>query len=173
MPFQSTVAFNQGFGIAGELFDDSPYRAEPFTIVSDDATNNVFGRAFTVTASEQGIAQAGGTGVFAGFLINPKGNTTSGTVSGGSLAPTLTIPNQTEAEILNFGCIIVSLPDAAEIGDLVMYDTTTGELSTISPGDTIPVGTAFANAVVDRFRLTSSGLAVIRVSDVPVPPVAP
>jgi len=168
MPFQSTVNFVQGFGVIGELFDSGPVRAEPFIVNSADATNNVFGRAFTVVS--QGIVQAGnpgGTAVFAGFLVNPKGSTTSGTAAGGSLAPTLTLPNQSNVEILSMGSIIVTLPGAANIGDLVIYNNTTGILATIAPGGSVPGGSSLAPAIVDRFSLSAAGLAVIRVTQVP------
>jgi hypothetical protein len=168
MTFQSTVSLKQGFGVAGEFFDGSPHRAEPFILQSADPGYNVFGRAFTVVS--EGIAQAGGTGVFAGFLVSPKSATSVGTVAGGTLAPTLTLPNNVLAEILNMGCIIVSLPDAAAIGDLVIYDEVTGELATVIPAGPVPAGFQLAHAVVDRFTVDSAGLAVIRVTDVPVTP---
>jgi hypothetical protein len=168
MGFQTTVNQLQGFGVIGDVYDDGPIRSEPFIINSPDAANNVMGRAFTVTSEQH--ARAGGTGVFAGFLINPKEQTTSGTSAGGTLAPTETIPNNTVAELLNMGSMVVSLPAAAAIGDLVLYDTTTGALSTIAPGATYPAGTLFAHAVVDRWTVSGAGLAVIKVTDVPVPP---
>lgn len=168
MTFQSTVAFAQGAGVVGEFYDDSPHRAQPFILQSSDPADNVFGRAFTVVS--EGIAEAGGTGVFAGFLVNPKGATSYGTLAGGTLAPTLTLANEVVAEILNMGSIFVSLPAPAAIGDLVTYDVLTGELATVIPAGPIPVGFAFAHAVVDRFTVTAPGLAVITATDVPVAP---
>lgn len=162
MSFQSTVFLQQGFGVAGELFTDSPRRAESFILNSADAAYNVFGRAFTVTS--EGVAAAGGTNPFAGFLVNPKGSVLQGTQAGGSLAPTLTLPNYAQGELLTMGSIIVNLPAAAAIGDLVVYDNTTGALSTITPSAALPVGTTFAQAKVDYFTVTAAGLAVITVS---------
>ena len=164
MAFQSTVALQQGFGVPGELYTDSPHRAQAYTIVSADATYNVFGRAFTITS--QGVAQAGsgGTMGFAGILVDPKNQALQGTAVGGTLAPTLTIPNNSLAACLTMGTIIVSLPAAAAIGDLVVYDNTTGALETIAPGADLPVGKTFANAIVDYYTVTAAGLAVITVS---------
>jgi hypothetical protein len=171
MAFQTAIQFQAGLGVVGEIFDNGPHRAQPFSLVSGSAANNVIGRAFTVTS--EGVAAAGGTGVFAGILANPKVYASLGT-SSGTLEPTLTLPNNSLAELVTEGQMIVSLPDAAAIGDLVVFDTagsTPGALSTIEPGDDLPVGKAFANAVVTRFTVTAAGLAVIQLNTVPVPPV--
>jgi hypothetical protein len=171
---QSQVYMNQSAGVPGELFNDSPTRAQAFILESEDADNNVFGRAFTVVAGENGIAQAGGTGVFAGFLINPKAHASYGTSAGGPLAPTLTLANEVVADILNMGTLFVTLPAAASVGDLVIFDQDTGELETISPGDDLPDGFGFAHAVVDYYNVTAAGIAVITVTDVPpIPEPAP
>lgn len=166
MAFQTAVQFFQGLGIPGELYDDGPHRAQPYTLVSADATYNVFGRAFSITS--EGIAAAGNTGsaVFAGILINPKTSALIGD-STGTLNPSLTLPNNAVAQLLIEGAIVVSLPAAAAIGDLVIYDNTTGALSTITPATALPMGKSSAFAVVDRFTVSGAGLAVIRVLDVP------
>lgn len=162
MAFQSAVALNQGFGVIGELFDDSPLRAQPYTIVSGDAANNVFGRAFTVT--DQGVAAAGGTNPFAGILANPKTQSTAGTAAGGALAPTLTIPNNSIAELVSEGSIIVTFGTVANVGDLVYYTNATGILRRTAPGSAAPASsTLILGAYVDRFDITS-GLAVITLS---------
>lgn len=170
MGFQTVVNFYQGFGIPGELYDAGPHRAEPFTLNSASAAYNIIGAtAFSVVS--QGIAAAGnsgGTAVFAGILVNPKAYASFGT-SSGPLFPTLTLANQTEAELLTMGSIIVTLPAACAIGDLVIYDQTTGALSTVTPGTSLPSGKNWAYAVVDRFTPGASGvnLAVIRVTAYP------
>lgn len=163
MAFQSTVFFQQGFGVVGELYTDAPHKAEAFTLNSADAAYNVFGRCFTVAS--QGYAQAGSGGTlgFAGFLVNPKNSPLYGT-TGAPLAPSLTLPNQAPGQLLTMGTIIVALPAAAAIGDYVVFDNTTGALTTISPGDDLPVGKTFANAIVDYYTVTAGGLAVISVS---------
>jgi hypothetical protein len=161
MTFQSSVALQQGFGVSGDLFNDGPRRAESCILVSADASYNVFGRAFTKTS--EGIAAAGGTGVFGGILVTPKVQPLQGT-TGGTLTPTLTLPNYAQAELLTMGSIVVTLPAAAAIGDLVVYDNTTGELSTITPGSALPVAHSFAFAFVDYFTVAAAGLAVITVT---------
>lgn len=166
MVFQQAVQFFMGLGVPGELYDDGPHRALPYTLVSADATYNVFGRAFSVTS--EGIAAAGNTGtaVFAGILINPKSAALLGD-STGTLTSSLALPNNALGQLLIEGEIVVTLPAAAAIGDLVIYDNTTGILSTITPATALPVGKSSAYAVVDRFTVSGAGLAVIRVLDVP------
>ena len=130
MAFQSTVNQYQGFGVPGDLFNEGPVRSKPYILDSADAAYNIMGRAFTVTS--EGVAAAGGTGVFAGILIGPKEQAMVGT-SSGTLAPTLTLPDNTVAQLLDMGEVIVALPAAAAIGDKIAYDTTTGALSTVAP----------------------------------------
>lgn len=179
MAFQSTIYKVTGFGIPGEPYSNVQIWAQPTILNSGDAANNIFGNVFTFTGTSTAenvpYVQAGGTGPFAGFLINPKGSTTSGTFAGGSLAPTLTLPNYSTVEIAYQGEIIVQLTDTnadVDIGDLVLYNTTTGILTTIAPGATYPAGTLWANAWVNRLTESSPGLAVIKVDFRPTAPTA-
>jgi len=171
MGIQTVVNVTQGFGIIGERYDNSPVRSQPFMLNSASAANNVFGRAFTVLS--EGVARAGnpgGTNVFAGILVNPKSHALLGSASN-TLAASLTLANNVTAEIANMGCFVVTLPTASSpIGNLVIYDNTTGVLETIAPGADLPVGKSSAYAVVDRFDITS-GLAVIRMTTIPEIPV--
>lgn len=136
MGFQTVVNNQLGFGVPGALFSDAPVRAQPAALNSASALYNVIGEtAFTVVSADPGdgsaplIAQAGGSGPFAGILMNSKVYATSGP-STGALNPTLVLPNETIAELLLMGDIIVALPGPANIGDQVAYDLTTGALST-------------------------------------------
>lgn len=164
MGFQSSVSLQQGFGVPGELYTDSPWRAESFTLVSADAAYNIIGAtAYTITS--QGVAEAGSGGAlgFAGILANPKEQSLVG-VGGDPLAPSLTLPNQAQASLVTMGTMIVTLPDVAEIGDYVLFDNTTGALETMAPSGTLPLGKSFANAIVDYYSVTVAGLAVITIS---------
>lgn len=148
--FQSTVYFKQGFGVVGTIYDDGPRRAQPFYIVSASAAYNVFGNGFSITS--QGIANAGNTGsqIFAGLLINPKGQPLYGS-SGNPLSPSIVLPNNVNAELCTEGSVIVSLPAPCNIGDFVLYDNTTGALTTVAPGTSLPSGKSWAYAFIDRF----------------------
>lgn len=165
MAFQSTVRNEQGFGVVGEIFDNGPHRVQPFTLRSDSAADNVFGRAFTVLS--EGVAEAGkdGAQVFAGILVSPKEHA----LIGNGLSPSLTLPNETIASLLSEGSVVVSLAATANIGDAVGYTNATGVLITVAPGGAVPGGsTIIAGAYVDRVTpnpLTSGAtLAVITLS---------
>ena len=105
MAFQSSVNTDLGFGVIGEQFLAGDVRATPATIVSGSAANNVVGRAFTVSNGGDSsgdciTAAAGGTGIFAGILANPKSYASVGTTAG-TLVPTLALPNYTNGELVN------------------------------------------------------------------------
>jgi len=164
MPFQSTVANQQGFGVPGEMFTNSPHIAQTFTLVSASAAYNIIG-ATCCTVTSQGFCEAGsGGGDFAGFLVNPKVYPLLGT-TGNTLAPSLVLPNEGIAELLTMGTIIVTLPANANIGDLVVYDDTTGAIATIAPAAALPVGKKFANAIV-KYITANAGTAQLAVVQV-------
>lgn len=166
MSFQSTVFINQGFGVPGELFTDSPYTVTPYTINSGEASYNTIG-ATACTVTSQGFCQAGSGGSygFAGILVDPKDQALYG-ASGVPLAPTLTVNNYSPVACATMGVVIVTLPAACNIGDYVVYNNTTGALSTITPSTPLASGTSFANAIVTNFTPSASGsqLAVITIN---------
>lgn len=169
MGFQSTVSAKQGFGVVGDVFDNGPARIQPFTLRSDDAAYNVFGRAFTVLA--EGVAEAGkdGAQVFAGILVNSKEHASVGTVVGGPLAPTLVLPNETIASLLSEGSVVVALGANAAIGDLVYFADATGILATTAPGAAAPAShTLIPGAYVDRF--TATAVAGYTLAVITLPP---
>lgn len=154
--FQSTVRRFLADGVVGESAYDGPRRAAPFIIRSEDPENNVIGRAFTVVS--EGVAQAGGEGVFAGLLANPKVYSTSGTAAGGALAATYTLANEKIGEFVTMDIFNVELDGPANIGDLVQYDIETGELSSISAGASVTGSIATTTLTVTE--LLSGKLAV-------------
>lgn len=178
MPFQTSVSGQIGFGVVGELAVEGPLVAQPARLDSADAANNVVGRAFTVTSGATGswtangdavnpapmVVAAGGTNPFAGILANPKVYVSGGTLAGGTLAPTLTLPDGTMAElILSHPGVIVALPAASEVGDSVFYTNATGILTTTAPGAAAPAASTGPIGRVERYDAAGSGLAVISV----------
>ena len=163
--FQSNVFIYAGAGVPGEMFSDYPSRGQTFTINSASAAYNIIGATcFTVTS--QGFAQAGsgGTQGFAGFLANPKVYALQGVV-GNTLGATLTLPNFVVGEFITEGALWVTLPAAANIGDLIVYNNTTGAIESVTPSTALPSGYTFANAQVDYFTVPSGGgLAVISIT---------
>lgn len=178
MAFQQSILARQAFGNVGEFFDDSSRRVETAVLASVDPANNIFGSVFTRTGQVDNFqtVEAGGTGVFFGFLIAPKEHALLGD-GAGSLNPSLTLNNTVQAAFCNMGVIFVKLPAIANVGDLVLYAEADGTLSTVAPGVALPAGTQFAHAVVNQFNVAdvdtndSEYLAVIRITDVPVAPV--
>lgn len=175
MTFQTTVYNNMGFGVVGEGYLDGPIRAQPAKLDSTDPANNVVGRAFTVaddgTASFETSADpkpitvaAGGTGVFAGILGNPKNYVLSGTTAGGTLASSLALPDQTIVELFQeHPGLIVALGVGTAVGNWVYFLNATGVLSSAAPGITnAPAdSTRVPGGRVERFESAAAGLAVI------------
>lgn len=163
MGFQSTVSLAQGFGVPGELFTDAPSQVTPYSILTTGHPEyNIIGKT-CCTISSEGVVTAGGTGVFAGFLVDPKTQALYGT-SGAPLNPSLTVPNYNIVECLTMGVIVVTLPAAAAIGDYVVFTNATGAISTITPVTPLASGTTFANAIVTNYTVSGAGLAVITVN---------
>jgi hypothetical protein len=173
--FQSTVYAKPAFGVVGEIFDNGPVKCQPYTIDSASAAYNVFGRAFSITS--EGLAEAGnasGTKQFAGILVNPKTNPLYGDGTN-QLNPSLLAPEQSVCQLLTMGSIVVAFATTAAIGNVVVFDNTTGVLETIAPGADLPEGKSPAYAFVDRYTVAAVNgvyLAVITVNKFPATPVA-
>lgn len=163
--FQTTVNITTALGVPGALFDSGPVRSEPWELNSADAAYNIVGStAYTVTS--EGVVRAGGTGVFAGILANPKVYSTNGTTAG-ALLPTLTLPNFTEAELVSMGALIVQLPGPAAIGDLITYDTTSGQLNSITPQTQFTASIAPGGAsTADVLTVTAVAKGVLAIGSV-------
>lgn len=142
MTFQTAVSLAQGFGVPGEQFDNSPVKSQPFTLVSADAAYNIIG-ATAYTVSSEGIAAAGGTGNFAGILMNPKSQASSGTTAGGTLAPTLTLPNYAVGELMSEGSAILTLgatTDQASFTGVIAVTTGILTVSALAAGGIVRPG---------------------------------
>lgn len=171
MGFQPAVFLQCGAGVPGEMYNTYPHQAASYIINSGSAANNIIGSTVCTITSQsavepgnvgQNIIAAGGTGIFAGFLVDPKNIALFGT-GGAPLAPTLVVPNFTQVECLTMGSIWVTLPAAAAIGDVVIFSQATGQISTITPTTAVPGGSTYANAVVSFFPVAGAGLAVVTV----------
>ena len=162
--FQKTVRREQTFGYQGEIIYDSPTRGKGYSLESQLASNNVFGRVFTIVSAEDEIAQAGGdvaTNAFAGFLMSPKQNVTAGDATG-ALEPTLTLRNGEAGEILDMFIGIVYSASAIVLGtqDDVFYDpnpanATCGQVSAVQDAT---YTTQVPNAKFVRRNTSAAGL---------------
>jgi hypothetical protein len=138
--FQQSINIYTAFGVPGEISFDGPIRSKMYNLFSN-GTPNIVGYAYTISQGDNpdpagdtpnaGNATVGGTGVFAGILVNPKAYVNFGTTAQGPLGPTLALPDYTLGELMDFGECFASLPGPANPGDLVCYNTTTGALSSI------------------------------------------
>jgi hypothetical protein len=177
--FQSAVNAQIGFGVVGELAYEGPLRAQPGILDSADPADNVIGRAFSIKAGATGswaagsagaadpkpiAMEAGGAGPFGGILANPKVYTTAGTALGGSLAPSMTLPNDTVAEfVTETPGIVVEFPAATNPGDWVYYLQADGTLVTTAPGAAQPADSVGPIGVVARFVATSGNIGVLEL----------
>lgn len=142
-PIQSTVNIYNALGVPGDVAFSGPFRAQALNVNSSGAEPNTIGFAYTMTngggnpdpsgaAPNAGSCQVGGTGVFAGILVNSKEYAAFGT-SSSPLAPTFSLPDNSIGEFAFMGEIYIEIPGPANIGDFVYFDQTTGALGSVAP----------------------------------------
>ena len=164
MPFQATVNANQTFGVVGDIVVGDAERGQPAILNSTNAANNVIGRAFRHVAGSDTDVTADGAGVFAGILANSKTYATSGTAAAGTLAPTLVLPNETNAELVTRTAgILVELSTAGNIGNNVFYADATGILAAAS-GTTLMNHTIIPGAKIVRQNIPAAGRAIVELN---------
>lgn len=154
MAIPSTIQNRIPSGVIGELAFDGPTRARTAILSSADADNNVFARAFTfkdVAASE---VQAGGAGVFAGLMINPKTNGVE-----------LTVPNGSQSEFLDMGeiyAVVTGADSDTALKTAVYYVPATGALTVTATDNTL-----VPNCVIERNAPTDDtpALCVLRLTN--------
>ena len=172
--FQSTVNVYNTLGFVGDLAFDGPIRAGSYNLYSN-GTPNIIGYAYTSTngiapepagaAPNAATATVGGTGVFAGILINSKEYPLRGTTAGGPLANSLVLPDYAIGDLLVMGEVFVDLPGPANVGDLVTYDSVTGALNSITPTVAFTAsiaagGSAGVNDVMTVSALTAGQISI-------------
>jgi len=124
------------------------------------ANSATVGRAFSYDSSDKGLAVQGGTGVFAGILVNPKSYTHSG------LTSTLVVENGVTAELATMGHIVVKPLNSAVVGYSAYRDNSSGEIYAYSgtgsqSGKTLIAGSMFV--LVDS--TAPNGLAVLSITN--------
>jgi len=165
---QSTVRYDLGFGVPGEMRHDGPTRAQPGLINSTDAANNVFGRVFSRLAgnAKWRAGNPDSNGVEFAIMADPKTATAFGTAAGGPLAPTLTVPNESLVTMMTMGFVTVVTLSAAQLGDEVRFLKATGEIYMTAPGTAVdPLRSTLPGARLERFPQPSApGLCEIRLT---------
>jgi hypothetical protein len=164
--FQSTIKYDFGFGVVGEIARNSPHRAHIGYLNSASAANNVFGRVFTLKGDNNTV-QAGGTGPIWGILANPKQHASFGGATG-PLSPSFALPNNVVADFVEFGKIIVALAGtkAATAGLQLQYAQADGQISIPAVAGTPDAGNTLMPAYVEDFPQPqeSNNLMLIRIN---------
>lgn len=162
MAIQSSVNVKQCPGIQGDFFGDSPRRAlaKNLNATAGGALPTI-GNAFTFAAAATDPSQVvmGGTGAFAGILVNGKE-----LVRGAGLADGLTVADNTIGTICSMGRIWVKVEDAVQVGYLACYNNTTGAITGIASGSAATGYTLIPNAKFVAVNAAADGLAVIELS---------
>lgn len=159
--FPSGPIFELQSGIPGEVGVRIPSRSVAVMTDSTDPRNNVYGRAFTYRSEALETVQAGGGGLFAGFLTLPKTHAVNDIGE-----PLDVLPNQRQCELIQKGEIYVLLTvgNPVTIGSRLFYDVATGEVGA-GVADTGQI--AIDGATVVRHNPSSPGapsLALVRVN---------
>ena len=128
--------------------------------VNDTVYLPTIAHAFTHT-DENGAAQVGGTGVFAGVLVNPKmfANYLN-------LNPTLTLPSGIQGGLCDFGHVFVrSLSDFAP-GYVAAYDPESGKISAYVNSEAVPESSvAIERAKFIRFSGNAGEIGVLELGN--------
>ncbi len=161
---QTQVNQYQASFVPGDQQDSSNMVALPYQLQSGDVPNVVASTAYTAVSGQQNVAQAGnpeGANFYVGILVNSKSYSLFGTV-GLPLAPSMTLANGVTATIQSIGSTDVILTNStANIGDLVIFQNTTGALSSITRTTTVPSGYTPANAYVSNYNTTNNWACIV------------
>ena len=161
MAFPSTVISDLVSGIPGEIAFDAPYTGITAILDTTTEANNVFGRAFTYKTESVESVQAGGTGLFAGLMVNPKAHAIN------TLAATTdSVSNGRVSEFCVKGevYVLLSVGTAVTIGDPVFFVNADG---TLGAGTATAGQTQITGATVVRHNPSAANapsLAVVRLS---------
>jgi len=160
MAFPSSVISDLVSGIPGEIAFDAPYTGITAIVDTTTEANNVFGRAFTYKTESVESVQAGGTGLFAGLMVNPKAHAIN------TLAATTdSVSNGRVSEFCVKGevYVLLSVGTAVTIGDPVFFVNADG---TLGAGTATAGQTQISGATVVRHNPSAANapsLAVVRL----------
>lgn len=128
--------------------------------VNDTVYLPTIAHAFT-HADENGVAQVGGTGVFAGVLVNPKmfANYLN-------LNPTLTLPSGIQGGLCTFGHIYIQPDTAFAIGNVAAFDKLTGKINAYVNAEAVPSGsTLIPNAKFIKYSGAAGDIATLELNN--------
>lgn len=129
---QTTINVEQAFGIAGEIYDLTPYRVDANEVATAVTFGTPAGRKSDGTVGAMDSTYS----TFAGIFVRPKEEVSYGT-SGNPLAPTLTVPAGRTVQIMSMGRVVVAKPTGAWDDGAALYVTSAGVLTTTASGNTL------------------------------------
>ena len=171
---QGTVNYQMALGKPGAQAFDMPPISSQVRFIHTGSDTNVFGYAYTETSfsTTQGSgvapksAQVGGTGVFAGILIQSDTASSSG-VTGNPLGTNYKLADDSFGELANTGSFFIDVAAACNIGDDVIFSQATGRFATVTPGAAAGAGnTKVAGAHIYGYSLPGAGIAVAKFTGI-------
>jgi len=131
-------------GIPGDVVTDHPSSVMTRTLNSAGIAQT-FGYAYTESATD-GYAQVGGSGSFAGILIQPRTHANSGSIDGSdALGVRFSLADEKNAQLLRMGAVNVQFGE--QLGTLTAsQSTTTLTVTAASNGLKLGVGMVIKNA---------------------------
>lgn len=131
---QTAINVEQAFGIAGEIYDLTPYRVDAREV----ATAVTFGTAAGVSSTGAFGAMAASTYTkFAGIFVRPKEEVSYGTTDNGPLAPTMTVPAGRTVQIMSMGRVVIEKPGEAWVEGDSVYVTPAGAFTKTESTNTL------------------------------------
>ena len=137
---QTTINVEQAFGIAGEIYDLTPYRVDANEVATAVTFGTPAGRKSDGTVGAMDSTYS----TFVGVFVRPKEEVSYGTVTGGTanplanpLAPTLTVPAGRTVQIMSMGRVVVAKPTGVWADGAALYVTSAGVFTTSASGNTL------------------------------------
>ena len=165
MAFQSQINRFLAAGIEGEYADDSPRREAGYILtaqkdaLNDDAITALpkVGCAFTLTETD-GVAIVGGTGAFAGILVNPKMY-----VNQAGLSASLELPDGSQGGLCTMGHVYVKSATSFAPGYVAAYANATGVISAYASASSIPETSTQIPAKFIQVSGSSNGIGILEL----------
>lgn len=156
-------------GIEGEYADDSPRRETGYVLVAQRNESEVItalpkiGCAFTHTETD-GQAIVGGTGAFAGVLVNPKMY-----VNQANLTASMELPDGSQGGLCTMGHVFVKSATAFAPGYVAAYANATGVISAYASAASIPETSTQIPAQFVQVSGSANGLGILEIGAFTLP----
>lgn len=149
---QTTINVEQAFGIAGEIYDLTPYRVDANEVATAVTFGTPAGRKSDGTVGAMDSTYS----TFAGIFVRPKEEVSYGT-SGNPLAPTLTVPAGRTVQIMSMGRVVVAKPTGVWADGAALYVTSAGVFTTSASGNTLIGKVIKGGASADTLAIVQIG----------------